>query len=1028
MRNLKRALSLLLSSTLVLGMLVMGGSAAGYKDVDASNDHQEAIEVLQAVGIMTGDQNGNFNPDGSITRNEMAVIMAHLLNLDYDYYRGTNPFTDVPEWAAPYVAACAAEGVVAGIGNGQYGGDQKVTAAQASLMIMKALGYFQNAEDFGTDWQVATIRQASYINLFDNISSNAESALTRAQVAQLVLNGLKANMVDFTGDLGIQIGDVTVGYKAEYTAKTNAAAKYNSIVGGTTDIASNNQYYVQLGEELYNGDLKLSNDGTDVFGRPSRVWEYKGDEVGTYAKKELIRETYTAGIDGGDVYTDIGAAACDYDLTYWVDGIKLDKDDTAAEAEKLVRNSDKGMASTGNGVLTEVYVDTAAEETTFVVINTYLAFATADYNTANDYLPINVYSYDQATKSLDAEDAEYSVRLYQDDFDVEDYTDGTALLVTIANKEVQSIAEPTYMEACKVTKFSQDSGSKDEGRTTSLTTDGKTYDYNVSAQWDDALNMYDAQKLTDTTYDIYLDQYGYAIGVAVHDETLKYVFVTAIDYVNSNLTNVTANASAIFPDGTMDTITVKVKDTNDKIVAAEFDSRDTDGNGKIDGAEATQAKYEGIYTKIESDSTNPESSDAAAWNTWYSYTEKDGKYVLTPVADQGHQTNSAQDAEINSSKSVLRDGAYTSGTVSAYGNANSVYITVDTDTVAPAANKQVVAVDEVTSTTTGIKNVDLLVPAAGGSVQTRGVYFIWDSKDYVIAAIVVGEDNNLTKDFAYIVNGYANDEEYNDTDYFWTYDAIVDGVFTDKLTEQGDWSDLNGHDGMYRVWYNTDGKVVKAESVTGKDYTAAAPKNIVRGDTSIVEMLNKDTLLVQKNDTLYVESNDQNGIVMADDAKFVVIYTVDGKTTVDDTIGNLKSALAVADNNKTTSDVIEYKGDIVAELNDRGEAAVLILDCTVNALDDGNGNDNNSSDIRVKSVNTVNRVVTLNNNDKPADPNTAKADIMTAVQGALAGAGYEWTTWNASNDFGANSWNVKVNAVKTNASNTQEFTFTVVWG
>lgn len=33
----------------------------------------------------------------------------------------------------------AAEGVVAGIGNGQYGGNNKVTAAEASLMIMKAL-------------------------------------------------------------------------------------------------------------------------------------------------------------------------------------------------------------------------------------------------------------------------------------------------------------------------------------------------------------------------------------------------------------------------------------------------------------------------------------------------------------------------------------------------------------------------------------------------------------------------------------------------------------------------------------------------------------------------------------------------------------------------------------------------------------------------------------------------------------------------------------------------------------------------
>ena len=62
MRNLKRALSLLLSSAMVLGMLVMGSSAASYTDV-TSEENVEAIEVLKAVGVMTGDENGNFNPD-----------------------------------------------------------------------------------------------------------------------------------------------------------------------------------------------------------------------------------------------------------------------------------------------------------------------------------------------------------------------------------------------------------------------------------------------------------------------------------------------------------------------------------------------------------------------------------------------------------------------------------------------------------------------------------------------------------------------------------------------------------------------------------------------------------------------------------------------------------------------------------------------------------------------------------------------------------------------------------------------------
>ena len=178
MRNLKRALSLALATVMTLGLMVVGTGAVGYTDV-TSEDNQEAIEVLQAVGIMTGVTDDEFNPDGLVTRNQMAVIMSQLLNLDYNYYRGINPFTDVPSWAAPYVAACAAEGVTAGIGDGLYGGENNVTAAQAALMIMKALGYFQYQGDFNPDWQVATIRQGSYINLFDGVDANAEQALTR---------------------------------------------------------------------------------------------------------------------------------------------------------------------------------------------------------------------------------------------------------------------------------------------------------------------------------------------------------------------------------------------------------------------------------------------------------------------------------------------------------------------------------------------------------------------------------------------------------------------------------------------------------------------------------------------------------------------------------------------------------------------------------------------------------------------------------------------------------------------------------
>ena len=72
--------------------------------------------------------------------------------------------------------------------------------------------------------------------------------------------------------------------------------------------------------------------------------------------------------------------------------MKLDKKPLSAEADKLVKKNDDTMNSTGKGVLTEIYVDTDAEETTTVVINTYLAEVAADYNTKTEDVRLNVYT------------------------------------------------------------------------------------------------------------------------------------------------------------------------------------------------------------------------------------------------------------------------------------------------------------------------------------------------------------------------------------------------------------------------------------------------------------------------------------------------------------------------------------------------------------------------------------------------------------------------------------------------------------
>ena len=283
MRNLKRALSLGLTATMISGLMVMGSSAASYADV-TSEQNQEAIEVLKAVDIMVGDEKGNFNPEAKVTRNEMAVVMSNLMAYNVASYKNTSPFTDVPEWAEPYVAACYTNGITSGISATQYGGDQTVTTAQAALMLMKALGYFQYQSDFGSDWQVATVSKGSQIGIFDDIDTAAAEALTRNDVAQMVLNALEKNMVDATGDGGTTITgegfEITTG-KATYEDRTSSDKKYGKIDDERS--TNNGRYIIQLGEDLFDGDLECA-DKTDDFGRPGTKWTYKGTDIGTYAE------------------------------------------------------------------------------------------------------------------------------------------------------------------------------------------------------------------------------------------------------------------------------------------------------------------------------------------------------------------------------------------------------------------------------------------------------------------------------------------------------------------------------------------------------------------------------------------------------------------------------------------------------------------------------------------------------------------------------------------------------------------------
>ena len=868
MRNLKRALSLTLASVMLLGMMVVGSSAAvGYPDV-AEDDNVEAIEVVQSVGVMVGDENGNFRPGDSVSRAEMAVVMGKLLNLDYNYYSATCPFTDVSgvyDWARGWVGAAAANGIVSGRGDGIYDPAATVTAVEAASMMMRALGYFKYQNDYADGFEVATVRQGTTIGIFEGVGSSATAPMTRNQVAQMVLNALKSGMVQPDGNtinLTTPDGSVLTGkVNYVYVTSNQSYARAISEVRATSMGSTNDSPIVELGEQLYDGKLTLNDTALDVFQRPSRHWEYNGKDIGTYVKKELLRQEYTTSVSGKDLYELLSKATIDkYDFVIAIDG-ETEKDvlDKYGYFTKnnLIRSNTESVGKTGKGVLTQVYVDTENEVVYISVINTYLAKAAADYSEKKDEATFTVWKLHNlgttSSKTLVKADNTTNLTVSGENFNVKDVKDGDIFLVYVADGEVQEMFDPEIVDEVTLNSFKKDSWVK---------ADGTQYDYASSIRYDtDVLDEYDDVNMKDTQYRIYLDKYGYAIGIEIIEEPDQYVFLTGIDLGTSNLNNKTAEGNVIHLDGTMDTVKINMEK-----------SLNAKGNKFRDG-------NDGLENKLDKDGNFvPAAVDkgtgiSALMNTWCRYAvDKNGTYTLTEVANsdstwtakskagQGTDldylstTPNAEFVKLDKSHIYL-NGIKDSGIKRVYTNDNTVFLTVDTDEIVyknlPGGivdDTTAVIISDVESVGTGHQNVNLDAWNAA-QVQTdgkyttalkwtsNGVYNLFDDDGFVIAAVVVGEDAGTSTTYAYILNDDLIQEDYDSTNDEWTWyrEAVVNGEVV-MLTEKGETNpqlgDLgNGKGGQVRrgewheVKYKADGTVRSVTNLS-KSIKNTLPGNI----------------------------------------------------------------------------------------------------------------------------------------------------------------------------------------------------------
>ena len=824
MRNLKRALSLTLASVMLLGMMVIGTSAAaGYSDVDA-DDNVEAIEVLQAVEVMVGDDRG-FGPDRPVTRAEMAVVMGKLLNLDYNYYVSTCPFADVSgnfDWAKGWVGACAANGIVSGRGDGIYDPAATVTAVEAASMMMRALGYFRYQNDYADGFMVSTVRQGTKIGLFEGVGTDAATPMTRNQVAQMALNALKSGMVEPDGNtinLTTPDGAVFTG-KVNYVFVTSAKPYATAIssVQATAVGSQNGGPIVELGEQLYNGSLKLNEGTMDDFYRPTRTWEYDSKTIGSYVKQELLKAEYTDKVTGRMLYDLLTKGVIEnYGFEIAIDGVNtgdagargiltdLDGDESYFTTSSLVRSNTDGVGRTGKGVLTQVFVDDSkdVEKVYIAVINTYLAIADKDYDAKRDEVTLTGYNMDKkGSIYIKDEDDDDKLIVDGEDFAIEDVKKDDKFLVTVADGSVQSMIKPEVLSEVTINAFKRD---------TWVNADGTQYDHATTARYDaEVLDQYDNVNMKEVTYNVVLDEYGYLIGLELNEKANQYVFVTGTDDGESNLTAKNANVNVIFLDGTMDTIVVN--------------TRDSKVDWKAGGKNASQVNTWCTYTKNSNDvyTLKEVGIDSTNTSTSYNFPKK--------IAQSAMDANGGS-FDINT-KNVSLDGAKVANPGPApapigdytrvYGNDDTVYINAEMETIHAKDNgKYCSIVKDVDSVTTGVKNVDFTVVnhvigsntganADNALTATNEAYILYNKDGYIIAVVTLAADDKGTSaQYAYITGDVKREEYLGNDEWKWTQDAIINGKKV-ELTEVDDssaWLDTTEIGNWYEVRFNSKGDV-----------------------------------------------------------------------------------------------------------------------------------------------------------------------------------------------------------------------------
>ncbi|HWP79467.1 MAG TPA: S-layer homology domain-containing protein [Candidatus Acidoferrum sp.] len=286
-----------LCTALCMVLTLLPASAAGAPETDV-------WLILSTMGVMTYNDAGDFEPERTLTRAQLAKILVTA-----SPYKGeaavsrTSPFGDVSyqHWAAPYIKAAQKYGIMKGYSDGTFRPEKTVTLEETLSALLGLLGYTPQGA-----YPYAQYAMAEDLGLLDGLTAGLGETLTRRQTAGLMYNALN------TADSGASKAHATaIGYSMAGSELTLSDVMTQKAQGPYTyaGALSATPATVYIDGVLSSLEKLSLYDVYYLSPSAATLWAYTARTTGTLESVTPSREAPTAAVVSGKTVKLSGYAA-----------------------------------------------------------------------------------------------------------------------------------------------------------------------------------------------------------------------------------------------------------------------------------------------------------------------------------------------------------------------------------------------------------------------------------------------------------------------------------------------------------------------------------------------------------------------------------------------------------------------------------------------------------------------------------------------------------------------------------------------